>query len=113
MAPMLPYHKIMSGGLWSGKAVYNRNTIKGFKKGESVIKMNSFNSDYITLQNFYDTRFIDVEDETLTYLSDPSPGWANPTDCGDFPCTAPYNVLMSFDRTIWEGKKPALATADF
>ena len=27
---------------------------------------------------------------------EPPKGWANLTDCVDFPCTAPENVLLSF-----------------
>jgi len=43
---------------------------------------------------FYDTKFIDVDGDAIAYLDDPDPGWANIKDCGEFPCTAPSNVLL-------------------
>jgi hypothetical protein len=30
---------------------------------------------------------------------DPPEAWANIDDCGNWPCTAPQNVLMSFENT--------------
>jgi hypothetical protein len=44
--------------------------------------------------------------EAIAFLYDPPKGWANPTDCVEFPCTAPSNVVIKFDRTYYEGKKP-------
>jgi len=29
-------------------------------------------------------------------LMNPLPDWANIEDCGNFPCTGPYNLLYSF-----------------
>lgn len=43
----------------------------------------------------------------------PDPGWANLDDCGDFPCTAPLNVLFNFRNTTWSGIKPSYAREVF
>lgn len=34
--------------------------------------------------------------EAVAFLDDPNPAWANPDDCGDFPCTFPNNVFLKF-----------------
>jgi hypothetical protein len=35
----------------------------------------------------------------MVELYDPPKGWANLDDCGNFPCTAPNNVILSFTRS--------------
>jgi hypothetical protein len=62
---------------------------------------------------FYDSKFIDVEGDAIAYVDDPNPSWANIKDCGEFPCTAPNNVLFQFFDTEFEGSKPRWATDDF
>jgi len=39
----------------------------------------------------------------MANLKSPNPGWANIDDCGNFPCTGPYNLLYSFKNTTWNG----------
>lgn len=34
---------------------------------------------------------------------DPPSGWATLDDCGEFPCTAPKNVLIRFEQTTYTG----------
>jgi hypothetical protein len=43
---------------------------------------------------FYDTKFVNVDKDTLAYLMPVNPGWAGLKSCGEFPCTAPNNVLI-------------------
>jgi len=62
---------------------------------------------------FYDTKFVDVEADALAYLMSPPSKWANIKDCGAFPCTAPLNVLFTFEDTTFSGSKPRWATKDF
>ena len=103
--PMKPHFKTMSAAAWSGVTKLYRNEFinwqpRGSAGGNQyVICLNPFGSDYIQPQHFYDTKFTNVDPEAMTWLMSPSPGWANPTDCVEFPCTAPYNVLFSFFRT--------------
>jgi len=46
------------------------------------------------MMEFFDNTFTDVKN--IAYMAEPNPGWANLKDCGDFPCTAPLNSLISF-----------------
>jgi len=69
--------------------------------------------DYIPMLQAYGNEFINVKDGAFAQLSDPNPNWANLKDCGDFPCTAPWNVLFSFKDTTWRGSKPRWADKEF
>ncbi len=40
--------------------------------------------------------FDTVTTSGLLFIYDPPTAWANPTDCVEFPCTAPENLLLSF-----------------
>jgi len=59
------------------------------------------------MQEFYDTTFEDIDGDFMTYLNDPSPGWANLADCGaEFSCTGPKNTLLLFTDTVYKGISP-------
>ena len=45
---------------------------------------------------------MNVEKDALVWIEDPPQGWANPTDCGNFPCTAPENVILKFTGTEYD-----------
>jgi len=45
---------------------------------------------------FYDTTFEDVEHNALANFIDPLEGWVNIADCGNFPCSAPKNIIFKF-----------------
>lgn len=66
---------------------------------QHAIIRNPYSADYIPLNKFKNTKFRDVQNEALIYLEDPNPKWANPTDCGEWPCTAPNNVVIQFENT--------------
>jgi len=56
----------------------------------------------------------DVEDSTFAFMPDPSPGWANPTDCGDFPCTGPWNTYVKFKNVEYKGDvQPTVRLPEF
>jgi hypothetical protein len=61
---------------------------------QRIIGLNEYQADYQNMVEFYDTKFINVDGDAIAYLDDPQPGWANIKDCGEFPCTAPSNVLL-------------------
>ena len=63
------------------------------------------------MAEFWDTTFTDVG--SVAYIDSPNPDWANLMDCGNFPCTAPANILVSFQDSKFYGKKPRWATSDF
>ena len=75
--------------------------------------INEWQSDYVPMMEFFDTTFTDVKDGALAYIYDPPEIWATLDDCGDYPCTAPKNTLMSFQDTKFSGSKPRWATSDF
>jgi hypothetical protein len=55
-----------------------------------------------------------VEDSALAYLFDPPSSWAGIANCGNFPCTAPSNVLIQFERTTFAGSiKPSRTDSTF
>lgn len=104
---------------WAGLTHFTNNKISDFG-GKTMYGMISavmgscpWDSDITQPTYLYDNEFTDVQDESFASLSSPSPGWANVKDCGNFPCTAPYNVINSFHRTTWSGVKPNDARSTF
>ena len=48
------------------------------------------------------------------YLEKPPTAWANVKDCGNFPCTAPNNLIFTFAGTTFTGTtQPSTTAADF
>lgn len=39
----------------------------------------------------------------MAWFEAPSRSWANIDDCGDFPCTAPNNIVLDFKGTTYSG----------
>jgi len=75
----IPYDKPKSDAAWNGKFVYNNNQLIDFKPENNafcfILHANS--PDYMHSHSFVNTQFTHVDHESLAYLSDPSPGWAN------------------------------------
>jgi len=40
--------------------------------------------------------FTNVAYDAILFIYDPPAEWANVTDCGEFPCTAPFNTVFNF-----------------
>ena len=55
------------------------------------------------MHTFIGTTFRNVLDAAVIYLEDPNPRWAGPTDCIEWPCTAPENVVLRFEKTQFSG----------
>lgn len=70
-------------------------------------------SDYHPMVEFYDSEFTNIDEDALGYIMHPKPEWANIKDCGNFPCTAPLNVLLTFKNSNFYGSKPSWAKNDF
>lgn len=47
--------------------------------------------------------FTNVAEEAFIWIEDPDPSWANPTDCIEWPCTAPNNIVMQFEGAKFRG----------
>jgi len=105
MPSQLPIYKIKSYGSWGASAVMQNvrfidwasTTRCGLK--QVAIKRNPNASDYIPLHKWKNTVFDNVQENAVIYIDDPDEDWANPTDCGAFPCTAPNNIVMQFTGT--------------
>jgi len=65
--------------------------------------MSGGNPDYTAPSYINNNIFVDVDMTTFAFIASPNPAWANPTDCGTFPCSGPYNVLMDFKNNQFEG----------
>ena len=61
-----------------------------------AIRNHEYGSDGGPLYYFEGITFVNVTEESVAYLEDPNPAWANADDCGDFPCTFPNNVFLKF-----------------
>lgn len=115
----LPPQKIKSIASWGTKVELYRTTFIGFKATTEegmknrAFQMNPTGSDYVPMQEFYDTKFINCEDDALGFFFEPPQGWAIIKDCGNFPCTAPKNTLFSFKRTQFTGIRPAYSSENF
>lgn len=104
---------------WYPTAKYYNVHFNGFaaetRYGQSQVIMTLLSMpDYLMPQEFFDCSFTDVENAAMALLDDPSPGWANLKDCGDFPCTAPWNTHFAFTRTEYFGDvTPAITLPEF
>jgi len=120
MASKIPIHKIKSDASWGTEVEVFRVTFKHFLTDttacggmQRVFERNPTSADYIP-QHYFDTvTFDDVADTALIWLEKPNANWANPTDCGDFPCTAPDNVVLHFESTVFRGTRPSIQASDF
>jgi len=66
------------------------------------------------MHKFTNCKFNNVDDGSIAHFENPDPGWANLDDCGQFPCTAPNNILMTFTNTRYSGATtPQGAYRDF
>jgi len=119
-ASALPVSKSKAQGAWGGKVTYSNCKFEGFigkaKCGaRSVIfERNKNDSDKIPMHYFNNMEFKNVDNAGWAFLKKPNKGWANVKDCGNFPCTAPNNYIMTFSGTTYTGTtKPTSTPADF
>lgn len=79
-----------------------------------MIRLNEHAADYIPRAKFLNTRFENSDLDSFAYLFSPPSSWANLDDCGDFPCTAPNNALLQFEKSTFAGTiRPTESNADF
>lgn len=89
--------------------VYKELHFKGFsaltKEGKTQHSITIPGSaNWINNIEFVDTVFEDIDGGPgFLKFKNPNPSWANPTDCGEFPCTGPKNVIVSFKGTKYLG----------
>lgn len=99
----VPYHFLMAEGTAKGKFIIAKNKFMKFKSSTSdgnnqPMITQQQGPDNMNINIFMDNEFIDCDQSSFAYLPDPSPGWAGISDCGNFPCTAPFQALWHFYR---------------
>lgn len=116
MASQLPVHKIKSYAAWGAEVTIKNVSFNNFSsmtecgKKQTTMQRNKYSADYIPRHKFINTVFNNVEEAAVIYLKDPDIAWANPTDCIEWPCTAPENVVLSFENTQYKGSRTPLST---
>jgi hypothetical protein len=59
------------------------------------------------LHNFKKSNFANIEEDAFAWIEKPKESWAaidpliTPSNCGDWPCTAPENVVLKFEETTY------------
>jgi hypothetical protein len=119
MMSEMPMEEIAKNPVWGLVCKMSRNKFMNFISKTALGRKQGlfFNekgqADYIPMIQGFENEFVDLKDGAFATISDPNPFWANLKDCGDFPCTAPANVLISMQDTVWTGIKPRWAESDF
>jgi hypothetical protein len=54
------------------------------------------------MHEFSDVKFTNVKYDALISVFDPPAAWANINDCGEWPCTAPSNLVYTFTDSVFE-----------
>jgi hypothetical protein len=70
---------------------------------QRLFVINPWAADYIPQVKAIGTKFENVDQDAMTYLYSPPAEWANTDDCGEFPCTAPNNILLKFEKSTFSG----------
>ena len=111
----MPIFEIESYGAWGGEVELDNVSFINFSAStacegkQTVIVRNPSAADYIPAHSFNNTHFVNVSAERLVWIEKPNPEWAavDPTmtinNCGNWPCTAPENVVLKFEGTTFEG----------
>jgi len=118
MSP-LPPHKVKSISSWGTRVEIYRMQFINWKPqtemgmSNRAFELNPWGSDHIPMQEFYDTKIVNVHPDALGFFFEPPQGWAIIKDCGEWPCTAPKNTIFSFKRTTFEQGRPPYGASDF
>jgi hypothetical protein len=118
-ASPLPPQKLKSICSWKTKVELHRVEFINFRAETQMgmknraFQFNQWASDSIPMHEFYDTKFVNCEEDALGWFFEPPKGWAIIKDCGNFPCTAPKNTIFSFRDTKFKGIRPSYAADSF
>ena len=100
MASALPIYKSHGEGNWGGRINIENVKFAKFQGSTTcgersvIFERNPDGSDKIPPHWFNNCIFEDVNDDGFAFLEKPDPAWANVKDCGNFPCTAPNNIIF-------------------
>lgn len=118
MASSLPIYVSHGEGNWGGTILIEDSKFQGFagkqKCGQRhvLFERNPMGSDKIPPHTFKNCKFHDVNDDGMAWLEKPDLAWANIKDCGNFPCTAPNNLIYTFLGSRFTGITPTTTTSD-
>jgi hypothetical protein len=117
----LPIYGAHEPGSWgtttSFKNMYfhdwqSKKTVCGGK--QAIFGNNLDFSDYVPKQSFDGVTFENVHEDAVAYLYNPPAKWINVTDCGNFNCTGPKNILVNIKRAVYKGSpQPDRTSANF
>ena len=118
MASSLPIYESHGEGNWGGTIVIEDTIFSGFvgvqKCGQRhvIFERNPKGSDKIPPHTIKNCKFVDVNDSGFAWFEKPDLAWANIKDCGDFPCTAPNNMIFTFLSSRFSGATPSVTDSD-
>jgi hypothetical protein len=102
----VPVSKVKTDSSWGGIINYNGNSYFNYQdtttfcgNKQKLFALNKKASDYQPMVNFEGNSFQNVAWDNIAMIFSPPQQWANEDDCGNFPCTAPNNVLLKFTRS--------------
>lgn len=64
------------------------------------------------MHDFKSCKFIDVGEKAFVNFNQPSSKWAVIDDCGEWPCTAPENIVLRFEDSDFSGTTPVNTDSD-
>lgn len=100
MASALPIYESHGEGNWGGRINIENVKFAKFQGSTTcgersvIFERNPKGSDKTPPHWFNNCIFEDVNDDGFAFLEKPDPAWANVKDCGNFPCTAPNNIIF-------------------
>ena len=113
-ASKLPMMKIKSASAWGGVAYIDNVTFANFKNHETkcgkhhaIFNNHKYAPDYIPIHNFKSCTFKDIGEDSVAYFKPPLARWATIDDCGEWPCTGPENIVLTFEGSKFEGTTPS------
>lgn len=104
-----PVYNTKALGAWNAKAIITNVQFKNFKirssckARQSAIGLpDNYQPDITPIHYFYNTKFTNVQFESIAYFRDPPLSWATINDCGEFPCTGSLNSVWNFYDAVFE-----------
>jgi hypothetical protein len=115
-----PIWSTMKEASYGGSSLYQNNYFGQFSSettycggNQNLIVINPEGTDYIPRAKFTGTVFENVSPNVMAYLYTPPTAWDTVDKCGDFPCTAPNNVLLEFQSSSYLGAIRPLSSPNF
>ncbi len=106
----LPLHSIQSDASYGGESVYRNLTFKNYRSfytwcsvEQRAIGLNKYGADYHPRSKFFETKFVDVHDDTLVEMFSPPMDWVSFRKCGVDTCSGPLNTFLIFESTTFMG----------